>query len=33
MASILVSCHLKPAEDLHDRRLSPRTEALVGSTV
>ena len=33
MASILVSRHLKTTEDLHDSRPSPRTEALVGSTV
>src|SRR5207245_10847926 len=33
MASILVSCHLKTTEDLHDSRPSPRTEALVGSAV
>jgi hypothetical protein len=33
MASILVSRHLKTAEDLHDSRPSPRTEALVGSAV
>jgi hypothetical protein len=33
MASILVSRHLKTAEELHDSRPSPRHEALVGSAV
>jgi hypothetical protein len=33
MASILVSRHLKTAEDLHDSRPSPRTESLIGSAV
>jgi hypothetical protein len=33
MASILVSRHPKTAEDVHDSRPSPRTEALVGSAV
>jgi hypothetical protein len=33
MASILVSRHLRTAEDLHGSRPSPRTESLVGSAV
>jgi hypothetical protein len=33
MASILVARHLKTTDDLHDSRLSPRTESLVASAV
>jgi hypothetical protein len=32
-AAILVARHLKNAEDLHDYRPSPRTEALIANAV
>jgi len=33
VAGILVACHLKNPEDLHDSRPSPRTESLIASAV
>jgi hypothetical protein len=32
-AAILVARHLKNPEDLHETRLSPRTESLISSTL